>query len=179
MPDLRRSRRNIKVALGVLLAVDVATMVVFFSPIVGSTASRKAELNQLWSELQVKTSQVEPLNHLDKKVLAANRQIGDFYKHRFPSHESQILTQFGKLAAENGVTIEAAKYREKDDSDIESLEPVEMDADLSGTYIQLARFINALERDDMFFIINSIELAEQNGPIKLQMKLETYLKAGT
>jgi type IV pilus assembly protein PilO len=54
-----------------------------------------------------------------------------------------------------------------------------MDAQLSGNYASLAKFINALERDDMFFIISSISLGgEQKGPIKLQMKLETYLKAG-
>jgi len=55
-----------------------------------------------------------------------------------------------------------------------------MEADLSGNYVALAKFINALERDDMFFYHHSVELGgEQNGPIKLQMKLETYLKAGT
>ena len=58
--------------------------------------------------------------------------------------------------------------------------PVEMEANLSGNYVSLAKFINALERDDMLFIISSVTLGgEQNGPIKLDMKLETYLKAGT
>ena len=57
--------------------------------------------------------------------------------------------------------------------------PVEMEAELTGSYVSLAKFINALERDDTFFIIDSIALAgEQKGPIKLQMKFETYLKAG-
>ncbi len=57
--------------------------------------------------------------------------------------------------------------------------PSRLEADLAGNYVSLAKFINALERDDMFFIISSITLAgEQKGPIKLQMKLETYLKAG-
>ena len=54
-----------------------------------------------------------------------------------------------------------------------------MEADLAGNYVALARFINALERDETFFIINSVTLGgEQTGPVKLQMKLETYLKAG-
>jgi len=45
--------------------------------------------------------------------------------------------------------------------------------------VSLARFINALERDDMFFMISSVTLAgEQTGPIKLQVKVETYLKVG-
>jgi type IV pilus assembly protein PilO len=59
------------------------------------------------------------------------------------------------------------------------LQPVEVEADLSGSYVSLAKFINALERDDMFFIISNVTLAgEQKGPIKLQVKVETYLKAG-
>jgi Tfp pilus assembly protein PilO len=179
MPDLRRTRKSIKIALGVLLAVDVATVVVLVSPLVGSTESRRTELNRLWSELQTKTRQVEPLNHLDQKVLTANKQIGDFYKKRFPSEDSQIATQFGKLAADNGVTIDQAKYKEGE-SEVEKLLPVEVDADLSGSYVSLAKFINALERDDTLFIIDSVTLGgEQTGPVKLQMKLETYLKAGT
>jgi len=59
------------------------------------------------------------------------------------------------------------------------LEPVEMEADFAGNYTELAKFINALERDEMFFIINSITLgAQQQGPVKLGVKLETYLKVG-
>jgi type IV pilus assembly protein PilO len=178
MPDLRQTRRNIKSAMAVLLGVDVVAVAVLFSPLVGSTDSRRQELNQLRTELQTKTHQVEPLKNLDKKVITANRQITDFYKKRFPSQDSQIPTQFGKLAAANGVTIEQAKYKVEDE-EAGGLHPVELDAGLSGNYVSLAKFINALERDDMFFIISSITLAgEQKGPIKLQVKLQTYLKAG-
>jgi type IV pilus assembly protein PilO len=178
MPDLRQTRKNIKTALAVLLGVDVLAAAVLFSPLVGSADSRRQELNQLRSELQTKTRQVEPLTDLPKKVINANRQIADFYKKRFPAQDSQIPTNFGKLAAANGVTIEQAKYK-VDEDEVGSLRPVELEANLSGNYVSLAKFINALERDDMFFIISSITLAgEQKGPIKLQMKLETYLKAG-
>jgi type IV pilus assembly protein PilO len=178
MPDLRQTRKNIKTALAVLLGVDVVAAAVLFSPLVGSTGSRRQELNQLQSELQTKTIQVEPLKNLDKKVINANRQITDFYKKRFATQESDIPTQFGKLAVANGVTIEQAKYK-VDDEEAGGLYPVELEAGLSGTYVSLAKFINALERDDMFFIISSISLdGEQKGPIKLQMKFETYLKAG-
>ena len=84
------------------------------------------------------------------------------------------------MAAANGVTIEQAKYSVKtNEEEINQLYPVEMDAELSGNYVSLAKFINALERDDMFFIISSITLGgEQKGPIKLQMKVQTYLKVG-
>lgn len=179
MPDLRQTRKKIKTALAVLLAVDIVALVVLLSPLVGSTESRRQELNQLWSELQSKTRQVEPLKNLDRKVITANGQIVNFYKKRFPAQESQILTQLGKLAAADGVTIEQAKYKVQDPETESLIEPVEVEAELLGNYVALAKFINALERDDMFFIINSITLAgEQKGPIRLQMKVETYLKAG-
>ena len=178
MPDLRRTRKNIKTALAVLVGVDIVAVVVLLSPLVGSTESRRLELNQLWSDLQTKTRQVEPLNNLDQKVITANRQIGDFYKKRFPTQDSQIAIQFGKLAVANGVTIDQVKYK-AEESEVGRLQPVELEADLSGNYVALAKFINALERDDMLFIINGVELGgELTGPIKLQMKLETYLKAG-
>ncbi|MGA8272985.1 MAG: hypothetical protein WB919_15590, partial [Candidatus Sulfotelmatobacter sp.] len=66
MPDLRQTRKNIKIALAVLVGVDVITVIVLLSPLVGSTQSRRAELNRLWSELQIKTRQVEPLTNLPK-----------------------------------------------------------------------------------------------------------------
>ncbi len=179
MPDLRQARKKIKTTLAILLGVDAVAMAVLFSPLVGSTESRRQELNRLWSELQTKTRQVEPLANLPAKVTTANAQIADFYKKRFPDKESQILTQLGKLANADGITIDQVKYK------VVGLEagrllPVEMEAELSGNYVSLAKFINALERDEMFFIINSIALGgEQKGPIKLQMKLVSYLKASS
>ena len=56
---------------------------------------------------------------------------------------------------------------------------VEIEADLAGDYLQLVRFINALERDHLFFLVDSVVLGgEQGGVVKLQLKLETYLKTG-
>jgi Tfp pilus assembly protein PilO len=179
MPDLRQTRKKIKTALAIMVGVDVVAAVILFSPLVGSTDSRRQELNRLWSELRLKTRQVEPLKNLPQKVVQANQQITDFYKRRFPAQYSQILTEFGKLAVADGVTIEQARYKPKEVGPAH-LQPVEMEADLSGNYVSLARFINALERNETFFIINSVTLGgEQQGPVKLQMKLETYLKAGT
>jgi type IV pilus assembly protein PilO len=179
MPDLRQTRKKIKATLAVLLGVDVIAAGILVSPLVGSAASRREALNHLWSELQFKTRQVEPLKNLDKKVVIANKQITEFYKQRFPSEDSQIASQLGKLEAANGVTLEGARYK-IEEAEVGQLAPVEMQAELTGSYVSLAKFINALERDDMFFIIDKIALAgEQKGPIRLQMQFETYLKAKT
>ena len=179
MPDLRQTRKKIKTALAIMLGVDIAAAIVLFSPLVGSTESRRAELNQLWSELQLKTRQVEPLRTLPQKVVLAKQQISDFYSKRFPAQNSQIATEFGKLAAANGVTIERANYKLRE-TGTGRLQAEEIEADLAGNYVSLAKFINALERDQMFFIIGSVTLGgETQGPVKLSVKLETYLRTGT
>ena len=70
------------------------------------------------------------------------------------------------------------KYEMKDPESL-GLQRVEIEADLAGGYLQLVRFINSLERDQMFFLVNGVQLGgEQSGVVRLQMKIETYLKAG-
>jgi type IV pilus assembly protein PilO len=179
MPDLRRTRKNLKIALAAMAGVDLLAAVIYFSPLVGSAETRRQEMNTLQAELITKTREVAPLKDLPKKVVVAGHQITDFYKKRFPTQESQILTEFGKVAAANGVKIDQGKYKVKETEE-GGLEPVEMEWNLAGNYTSLARFINALERDDMFFIINSVSLGGQpQGAVKLDMKVETYLKAGS
>jgi type IV pilus assembly protein PilO len=179
MPDLRQTRKKLKTALVVMGAVDLLAAVIYFSPLVGSTDSRRQELNLLQAELTTKTRQVAPLQNLPQKVVLASHQIDDFYAKRFPAKNSEILTELGKLKDANGVTIEQAKYKEKDEGP-GKLRPVEIEADIIGNYTSLAHFINAVERDQMFFIIDSVTLGgEQQGPVKLTMKLEAYLKAGS
>ncbi len=178
MPDLRQTRHKLKIALATMALIDVAALVVYFSPLVGSQLARRAELGQLWLELQQKTREIAPLRGLDKKIPLAHQQIDEFYKQRLPQESSAIAENLGKLAAENGVRIGSFKYAMKDPETV-GLRRMEIDADLGGDYLQLVRFINALERDRMFFLVDSVQLGgEQAGVVKLQMKAETYLRTG-
>jgi type IV pilus assembly protein PilO len=179
MPDLRQTRKKITTALVIMAVVDVLALAVYVSPLVGSTETRRQTINRLQLELTLKTKQVAPLKDLagpKGKVQLAKHEIADFYKKRIPDQDSQIPGEFGKLASENSVAIEQVKYKLAE-ATLGNLQPVELDADLAGNYSALARFINALERDDMFFIINSITLGgEQQGPVKLNLKLEAFLR---
>jgi type IV pilus assembly protein PilO len=176
MPDLGNTQRKLKITIGILLVVDLAAAAMLLSPLVGSEKSRLSEMDRLWKELQAKTRQVEPLRGLDKKVVLAQKQIDEFYQQRLTSQDSTISTELGKVAAQSGVKISEIKYKVNDPEPV-GLRPMEIEASLSGDYLQLVRFINALERDQLFFVINSVQLGgEQGGAVKLQMKLETFLK---
>lgn len=179
MPDLRKTRRQLKTALTAMLGVDLLAGIVYFSPLVGSMETRRQELNQMQVELNTKTRQVAPLRDLPHKVVIANQEIAEFYNRRFPAQGYEIQAELGKIETESGVKIEQARYKAKEEGP-GRLIPVEIEADLAGNYGALARFINGLERDQMFFIINSVTLGGQpQGPVKLNMKLEAFLKAAS
>jgi type IV pilus assembly protein PilO len=176
-PDASDARKKVKIAIAVLVAVDIVAAVVLLSPLVGSERSRREQLDQLWKELQQKTRAAEPLRNFDKKIVTARQQIDDFYKNRLPTQDSTIYEELGKVAGQSGVRIGQIRSKAKD-ADSVGLRPVEIEADFSGGYLQLVRFINALERDPLFFIVDSVQLGgEQGGVVKLQIKLETYQKA--
>lgn len=176
MPELRETRRKLKIALITMLGVDVVALGILVSPLVGSRASRDQQLQQARIDARQKTREVEPLRGLDKKVVIAGQEIDSFYKNRLPTRESEIAGEFGKLAAQTGVKLGQVKYGTKELNDV-GLAPVFIDANCQGGYPQLVRFINALERDKTFFIINSVVLGDaQGGTVKLQIKLETYLR---
>ena len=178
MPDLRATRHKVKIALATMALVDLAAVVLYFSPLIGTSSSRKAQLNDLWRQLQQKTHEVQPLQGLDKKIPVAQKQINDFYKVRFPGQNSAISENIGKLANQSGIRVGSLKYDMKDPEAL-GLQRVEIEADLAGGYLQLMRFINSLERDPMFFLVESVQLGgEQSGTVRLQMKIETYLKTG-
>jgi Tfp pilus assembly protein PilO len=178
MPDFGNSRRKLKIAIGAMLAADVVAMGVLFSPLVGSADSRKLQLNQLQVELQRKTREVEPLRGMDKKIVLAKDQIGGFYKGRFAAKDSDLLSELGKLATENGVRIQQARYKEEE-AESSGVIPVEIVESFSGDYLQLVRFINTLERSKMFFEVDGVELAgESSGPVKLQITMHSYLRSG-
>jgi len=178
MPDLRKTRKDLKIALAVMAAVDVLAAALYFSPLIGSAETRQTEVSQLQSELTLKTQQVAPLKDLPDKVKIVSKQIGEF-ENRFFSENSEIVMEVGKLATANGVRIEQERYKPGDTVTV-GLQPIEIEYELSGNYTSLARFINAIERDSKFFIIDSVVLGgEPQGPVKLGVKLETYLKVGS
>lgn len=174
MQDFRQMRMRVKIALAAMVLVDVVFIVMLMTPVAGSADARQQEEDAIW--LQLRTRESAPWRGMDKKIPVAQHQIADFYHDRFPGEDSSISADLGKVASETGAVMSEEKYTHKD-SDIDGLQQVEIEADVSGDYLQLVRFINALERNRLFFIVDSLDLgSDQNGTVKLRIKVETYLR---
>lgn len=174
MADLKQTRTRLYIVLAVLLVLDVTAVAMLMTPVAGRESLRQQELRQAWLNLKARES--APWRGLDKKIPEAKRDIDAFYRDRFPSSYSSISSDLDRIAAESGVRVSSERYAEKD-ADIPSLQRVEIDAEVSGDYVPLAKFINSLERSKLFFMIDGLDLGgEQSGGVRLHIKLETYLR---
>jgi Tfp pilus assembly protein PilO len=189
MADLRKTQKQVSTTLIAMGVLSLVAAVVLLSPLVGSAESRRAELTDLSNELRVKTHEVVPLRGIDKKIVEARGEIKDFYDVRFPDVESSVSESLGKVASENSVKIDSAKYDSKADERNEKSETknaqavglrrVQIEASFSGSYPSMMHFVNELEKAKTFFLVDSVNVGEaQGGDVKLQMKLEAFVKAG-
>ncbi|MGA9210298.1 MAG: GspMb/PilO family protein [Terriglobales bacterium] len=176
MANLRKARKRFTTAAIILAVLDVAAVGFLVSPLGRSRSAREAEWADARRELQAKKADAVPLRGMDKKLDLARQQIADFYKDRFPAQYSAVSTELGKVAGETGVRVSQISYDPKP-AEVPNLQQVIISTNLDGDYLQVVKFINALERDRMFFMVDSLALAqEQGGMVRLQVKLETYLR---
>ena len=177
MASIREVRKTLLPVLVALVVIDLACIVYLLSPLGRSREARERDLAALQAQLTTKRQEVLPTRGMDGKLKQASADITDFYKDRFPAQYSVVSEELGKLAAASGVQISAVKYDDKD-APVEGLRKLNIELALSGSYLQEAKFINSLERDKLFFLIDGVMLGEQQGNVRLQLKVETYLRSG-
>jgi type IV pilus assembly protein PilO len=166
----------LRIVLIVMLVVDVSAAAVLLSPLGGLRSSRQTEYERVRLQWQAEQRKAAPLRDIDKKLDEARQQVSSFYGTRLPTRSSAIPEELGKLAAANGVRFFAVRYN-SDEAAVEGLRRIQIDASLAGDYLKVVKFINTLERDKMFFVVDTLNLAEQQGGnVRLELRLETYLR---
>lgn len=165
------------VAALLVIGLYMAAHLLFLSQ---SLKSHNADaLSQQRNLLTTARLQAQPLRGLDTKITASNEDADAFYADRLPYAESQILTELGHLTQKSNVRLANVQYAQQPVlSGANALTELHMDASVSGDYRPIVEFINGLERDKMFFLVNGINLSgQQTGMVNLRIRLTTYLRA--
>jgi type IV pilus assembly protein PilO len=185
VPRLTERARAMVTALNLHLAgVAVLALLVLYLVIhlifvwQGLSANNAEALDQQRVQLTAAQISAKPLRGLDTKLVASTHDANEFYLTRLPYADSQVVAEIGKLATKAGVRWTHAQYsgnavlRGND-----ALTEVAIDASVSGDYRPIVQFINSVERDKLFFVINGINLSgQQTGQVNLRIRLTTYLR---
>ena len=176
MANLRRARRNLYAVGIVLIVVDIAALFILLSPVGTVSDAQKDEFAQLRQEVQLKAHTVVPPEQVQQRVEEARWQISQLVQDRVPVQASELSIELGKLAVDAGVRLGTVHY-EPLDSDVPGFERRRVNAIVTGEYLQVVKFSNALERSRHFFVISNINLGEQQqGALRLGLNLDTYLR---
>jgi len=147
-------------------------------------------------QIQLKSAQVaaKPLEGLDVKLASASEKADDFYRERLPVSYSEIASELGELKKKSKVRLSRVNYSQPaaangkkapegpggtlvPNTGKNQLTEVLMDASLTGDYRSLVEFINGLERDKVFFLIDGITLTgQQSGQVSLRIRTTTFLR---
>ena len=135
-------------------------------------------LDQQSIQLKAAELAAKPLRGLDTKLVESGKAADQFYAKRLPYAYSQVAAELGALTKREGVRMPRLQYSPNPVlSGADALNEVQMDASISGDYRPVVQFINAIERDKMFFVIKGINLSgQQTGQVNLRLTLTTYLR---
>ena len=160
---------------GVLLALAIVLAVRLGLDWVATNTRSTDALAGKQVELKAMDLETAPLRGLDKRVTASRADIDTFYQKRIPANYSTIAFRVGELVVKSGVRLSRVQYSQgKPGAD---LTEITMEAGISGTYPDIMRFINSLERDQTFFVIRSVALTgQQGGLVNLRLSVSTWLR---
>lgn len=175
MANLREARRKLQIAAAVLIGVNlllVAAMAFFII----RGRSFPATFQELRDQVQARKVSVVPPETVNNRLKEAREQISQFYEDRIPNSTATVFETVGKVASENNVRLQGANYS-IDDTDMPGIRQLTIRANLNGGYTQAMKFINSLERNKLFFVVDRVGLAEQTGgQLRLTVDVHAYIR---
>ena len=178
MTNLRELRQKLVLLLTLLLLLDAGAFAFLLSPWGRSVGEFHDERNRLERARKIKEAEVGPARGMEKKLAAARTGLEKFFSGRMAGQASAVPDRLGALAAKYRVQMSQVKYK-TDESAVSGIQRVEMQGSLAGEYLDVVRFLNGVERDPMFFLIQSVALDDQEGggTVRLELKMETYVRS--
>lgn len=175
MTPIQRMRRRF-IAVFAVLGVICIALILYLSWPGSSRSSQLNEEKELKTQLDLKQLGAAPLHGIEKKLSDSREQINELYKDRVANRWSVISERVQKIAQETGVAAQNIRYS-ADKTGLPDLQRVKIETTVSGDYSKIPRFINALERDKMLFLITQLSLnAQEGGVVQVQIKFDTFLK---
>lgn len=178
MNNLAQIKKRFFAVLGILAAIDIVLIAYLVWP-GSSSAGRKAQEEALQQQYRSLAREVAPLKDIDQKLVHTRSDINGFYKEEIPNRWSQISSHLETLMREAGVTAQSIHYttEKPEKGDLPDVQRVAIDTSVTGDYSKVARFINAMERDKLLFVIQQVSLSSQEGGnVTLSIKCGTFMK---
>ena len=175
-----RTMARLRTSLVILLTLNVVLLFALVRGTGASEADRRAEITRLEADERSARQHTEQLRALRQKVEAATQNEYRFGEENFLARSSafsQMIADLAKLAEDNHLQPSDTSYSEPDrQANGLGWTSVTASMTVQGEYADLVRFINKVEKSQLFWIIQSLDVSGQSGSqLRLNLQAATYL----
>lgn len=167
-------------ALGLLLLVDLALLMVLWQAAQAGPQAMRENRNRLQTEAKLYKADLERAEVIRRNLLAGGKDCDRFYQEQFipaSTGYSSVVADLGEIASRAGLKTSGTTYKQKELKDRGVIE-VEIAESVEGDYPAVIHFINGLERSKNFYLMNDLALDSlTTGGIKLKLQLRTYFRS--
>ena len=169
--------------LGTLLLANVVAAVVVLKPFGGSVEDLRRQQHALEGQVSQIQARLATSRKLVDKVQTARQDSDEFLGEYFmdePTSSAMILDELTTTAKEAGIQMGQAQWSREPIEGSETLFMLSMQVGFEGTYANLTKFVNLIDKSERFLIIESMQAAapQQQGGQRLNvtLKIDTFVK---
>jgi hypothetical protein len=179
----RDPRFMVQVGLAVLLAAICTAAFFVVRPLGGSPEELARQASALESQIGQRRATAGRLTLVKDKTSKARAEGDRFLSAYFMDRRtasSTITLELSKMARDAGIRPKDHTFSYEPIEGSETLTMMIIAGNYEGTYSDLMRYINKLDRTPRFVIIDQLSAAPQSGSaiLAVQMKLYTFVKEG-
>jgi len=180
-PAWKEPRIVARAIIGVLLAANLVASVIAFKPFGGSADDLRRQEAALNQQLVSLRARVEKDKQLVAKMQNARKDTDQFlakYVTDIRIGASTLATELDRIATEAGVKPLNVTFGEQDVEGSNGMKLISVTEGCDGTYANLAKFINLVDKSPQFLIIENLATGapQQNGaPLNVQIKIATFM----
>jgi len=166
---LNEPRVLARVLIGALLAANLAAAVIAFKPFGGSADDLRQQERRLSGQLQQMQARLDASKGLVAKMETARTEGDKFIsKYIMDARTLAVNTyeEMSKASTDAGVKQLPGTYKFEPIEGSETIKMVSISQGFEGTYANLAKLVNLLEKSPQFLILDTMALnaPQQNGP---------------
>ena len=167
-------------ALGVLLLANLMAAMFAFHVLGGSPEDLAEQMRSKQRDLAWQLQQTERMRTLVAKVQQAkvegDKFLDDCTMERAIAY-STLIEDLNRMAAESGMQTKETSYVLDPVEGSDRIEQLTVSANFEGSYGNLTKLVNLLDKSQRFLIIDSMQASPQsNGSLNVNIRLDTFVR---
>jgi Tfp pilus assembly protein PilO len=179
---IKQPRVATRALIGLLVAANLVAAVFAFHPFGGSADDLRRRAGDLSDQLAAAQARVAITRRLADKVKAARRD-GDRFLAQYVvdrrTASSALNEELFRMAQAAGVKPGQMAYEYESIEGSDTLQMVNIQAAFNGSYQNLTRLVDLIDKSPRFLMIESIQVAAPQGKtaaMDVQLKLHTFVR---